>query len=94
MDACQIKMAQALKSANFLSVRTPLFVTGTLSQPRYAPDPAPLAARGAAALVLGLINPLASLCALLETGPGREGTCTELGRATSDGRAASTRWPS
>ncbi|MGH8619026.1 MAG: AsmA family protein [Burkholderiales bacterium] len=80
-ETLDLKIAQAPKNVSFLSVRTPILVTGMFANPRLAPDPAPLAARGAAALLLGLINPLAALFALLETGPGEDGRCPALQRA-------------
>jgi len=79
-ETLKLRIVQAPKSVSFLSVRTPILVTGTLANPRLTPDPAPLAARGAAALILSLINPLAALFALLETGPGEDGTCPVLQR--------------
>jgi len=89
-ETLDFKLAQAPKSASFFSVRTPILVTGTFANPRLAPDPAPLAARGAAALLLGLINPLAAVFALLETGPGEDGVCPALQRGLQLGTAAAT----
>ncbi len=79
-EKLDLKLVQAPKSVSFLSLRTPLLVTGTLRAPRFGVDPAPLAARAAAAVVLGLINPLAAVFALLETGPGEDGACPEIRR--------------
>jgi uncharacterized protein involved in outer membrane biogenesis len=79
-EKLDLKVIQAPKKVSFLSLRTPLLVTGTLRAPRFGVDPAPLAARAAAAVVLGLINPLAAVFALLETGPGEDGTCPEIRR--------------
>jgi AsmA family protein len=70
-----MKLTQAPKKPSFLSLRTPIVVGGTLANPDLGPAPAPLAARGAAALLLGLVNPLAAVFALIETGPGEDGTC-------------------
>lgn len=75
-----LKLVQAPKKASFLSVRTPILITGTLRNPAFAPDPVPLATRTAAAVLLGLINPLAALFATIETGPGKEGSCSEIRR--------------
>ena len=38
----------------------------------------PLALRGVAALALGLINPLAALIPLIETGPGVDTDCKDV----------------
>ena len=84
-ERLDLKLTQAPKRASFLSVRTPILIRGTLQDPAFAPDVAPLAGRAAAAIVLGLINPLASLFATLETGPGQDGSCPELRRGLPPG---------
>lgn len=74
-EALNLKLTQAPKAPSFLSLRTPILVGGTMMSPALAPAPVPLAARAAAALLLGLVNPLAAALALIETGPGEDGTC-------------------
>ena len=68
----------------FRSIRTPVIVKGTLKSPQFSLDLAPLALRGAAALLLGLINPLAAVVALVETGPGKDGSCPEMQRGMNN----------
>ena len=79
-EQIDMKLTQAPKKPSFLSLRTPIVIGGTLANPDLSPAPAPLAARGAAALLLGLINPLAAVFALIETGPGEHGTCPVIQR--------------
>ena len=74
-EAMALKLTQAPKKPSFLSIRTPILVEGTLLSPDLAPAAGPLAARAAAAALLALVNPLASVFALIETGPGEDGTC-------------------
>ena len=74
-ERMNMKLSQAPKKPSFMSLRTPILIRGTLVHPDLTPAPVPLAARGAAALLLGIINPLASMFALIETGPGKDGTC-------------------
>jgi uncharacterized protein involved in outer membrane biogenesis len=80
-EAMDLKLTQAPKKPSFLSLRTPIVIGGTLVDPDLAPAAGPLAARGAAALLLGLINPLAAALALIETGPGEDGTCPVIQRS-------------
>lgn len=80
-EALDLKLTQAPKKPSFLSVRTPILVGGTLMSPQLGPAPAPLAARAGAALLLGLVNPLAAALALIETGPGEDGRCPLIQRA-------------
>ncbi|MBA2689305.1 MAG: AsmA family protein, partial [Burkholderiales bacterium] len=73
------------KDRSILSGRSPLHATGTFKDPKFAPDKGALAARGGAALLLGLINPLAALIPLIETGPGKDSDCKALiATATKD----------
>lgn len=89
-EALDLKLSQAPKKPSFLSVRTPILVGGTLMSPDLAPAPGPLAARAAAAAILGLVNPLAALFALIETGPGEDGTCPVV-QGASRGRGGEER---
>ena len=79
-EAMDLKLSQAPKKPSFLSLRTPILVGGTMMHPQLVPAPAPLAARGAAAALLALVNPLASVFALIETGPGENNTCPVIQR--------------
>ena len=66
------------KDKSILSLRTPLLVGGTFAAPRAGLEPGSLATRGAAALVLGALNPLLALAATVETGPGTDADCQEV----------------
>lgn len=79
-EALDLKLSQQPKKASFLSLRTPILVGGTMASPDLAPAPGPLLARGAAAALLATINPLAAMFALIETGPGEDGTCPVIQR--------------
>jgi uncharacterized protein involved in outer membrane biogenesis len=79
-EALELKLSQQPKKASFLSLRTPILVGGTMASPDLAPAPGPLLARGAAAALLASINPLAAMFALIETGPGEDGSCPVIQR--------------
>lgn len=66
------------KDRSILSVRSPLRLRGTFAQPSVAIERGPLAARAGAAVLLGLVNPLAALAATIETGPGTDSDCETL----------------
>jgi uncharacterized protein involved in outer membrane biogenesis len=78
------------KDRSLLSLRSPLKVTGTLGAPNAGPDKGALAGRAAAALALGVINPLLALAATIETGPGQDANCGAILRqaAASGGGSA------
>ena len=66
-----------------LSLRSPLHVRGTFMDPAFGID-RKLVIRGGAAAVLGaLVNPLAALLPLIETGPGKNADCDALIAAAS-----------
>ncbi len=75
-----LRVVQAPKKPSFLSIRSPLRVSGTMKTPQFAVEPGPLVARGAAAAALALINPLTAAFALVEPGPGKDGICPEIRR--------------
>jgi hypothetical protein len=66
------------KDRSILSLRSPIHIRGTFKDPQVRPDKT-LALRGGAALLLGvLINPLAALIPLIETGPGKDSNCAAI----------------
>lgn len=77
-ETMNIVMRPQPKDKSILSVRTPLLIRGTFASPKVGIEATPLAARGAAALALGAINPLLALAATLETGPGQDADCNEV----------------
>ena len=66
------------KAPSVLSLRGPLHVTGTISEPGIGFDKPTVTMRAGGALLLALINPLAALLPLIETGPGKDSDCAQL----------------
>ena len=65
------------KKPNLLSVRGPLHVRGSFTNVDISLD-ASVAARAGAAVALALVNPLAALLPLIETGGGEDSHCSEV----------------
>ncbi|MBO9513527.1 MAG: AsmA family protein [Variovorax sp.] len=63
------------KSPGLLSLRTPVRLHGSFKQPQFEIVKGPLVARAGAAAGLAVINPLAALVPLIETGPGETTDC-------------------
>ena len=59
-------------------LRSPILVRGTFKNPDVKPKAGPLIARGAAGVLLGLINPLLATLPFIETGPGQDSDCGQL----------------
>jgi len=60
------------------SLRTPLHIKGTFSEPDIGPDMGRLAARGAGTILMGIINPLLAILPLIEEGKGKDSNCGAL----------------
>jgi len=73
-----LTIAPQPKEAGILSLRSPLRVYGSFRHPDYALDKKALAMRGGGAVALALLNPLAALLPLIETGPGEDTDCNQL----------------
>ncbi|RYF76956.1 MAG: AsmA family protein [Comamonadaceae bacterium] len=90
-ESMSFVIRQEPKDMSILSLRTPLTIGGTFSSPSAGVKVAPLATRGLAALALGAINPVLSLLATIETGPGEDADCRSVlndGNRPSKGAAA------
>ena len=77
-----LTVAPKPKHAGLLSLRTPVRVYGSFSNPDYQLKRGPLIARGAAVAALSAVGPLAPLIALIETGPGQETDCGKVRQQT------------
>jgi len=66
------------KDKSILVLRAPIRLHGRLADPDVSVNKGALAARAGSALLLGLLNPLAALIPLIETGPGKDSDCTAL----------------
>ncbi|HVK50598.1 MAG TPA: AsmA family protein [Pseudoxanthomonas sp.] len=71
-ETLDLELRPRPKDRSILSLRSPLVVGGTFSDPSFRPDFKRLGLRGATALVLGSIAPPAALLATLELGPGKD----------------------
>lgn len=75
-----------------LTLRSPLHVRGTFKDPSISPDKALFLRGGIAGLLGALVNPLAALLPLIETGPGKNEDCEALVAAVkqhADGKPVS-----
>jgi uncharacterized protein involved in outer membrane biogenesis len=67
------------KDPSILAVRTPVTIKGAFAGPSIGVEKGPLAARGAAAVALGvLLTPVASILAFIEPGLGKDSDCAAL----------------
>lgn len=68
------------KDRSIPAVRTPLLISGHFSDPAVKPQASQLLARGGAAVLLALVNPLLAVIPLIETGPGKDSDCAAFAR--------------
>jgi uncharacterized protein involved in outer membrane biogenesis len=71
------------KHPDILSLRSPIRVYGPFTHPDYGIDKTALAERAGATVLLGILNPIAALLPLLETGPGNNADCEALMASTN-----------
>ncbi|QDO98857.1 AsmA family protein [Ferrovibrio terrae] len=82
-----LKIKAHPKDPSLLSARTPINISGAFSRPSVGVDAAPLAARGAGAIALGvLLTPLASILAFIEPGLETDSDCAALLKQVQMGR--------
>ncbi|WP_420473518.1 AsmA family protein [Noviherbaspirillum sp. ST9] len=67
------------KGVRIISLRSPLYVSGTFKEPDFGVDKGVVAAKAAAATVLGVAAaPAAALLALINPGPAEDSPCVDL----------------
>jgi uncharacterized protein involved in outer membrane biogenesis len=77
-ETMALKFSPQPKDPSIFVLRSPIHIEGTFKHPKVRPDKA-LAARIGSAVLLGvLVNPLAALIPLIETGPGSDANCAAL----------------
>jgi AsmA protein len=90
-EQMDLRLSPKPKDSSIASLNSPLFVQGTFSDPKVSPDVGKLAAKGAGAIVLGIINPLLAVLPLFKEGKGEDSNCGKLiAEATSSGRSAAS----
>ena len=75
-ESLDLRMTAHPHDTSPLALRTPVKVTGTFDDPHIRPEAGPLVKRGAAAVALSLINPLAALLALVDFKQQERDVCT------------------
>jgi AsmA protein len=66
------------KDKSLASLNSPLYVRGSFSHPEVRPDVKKMAAKGAGALIMGILNPLLAVIPLVNEGPGKDSNCGKL----------------
>ena len=77
-EQMDLKLNPKPKDSSIASLNTPLYVRGTFSDPKPAPDMGKLAAKGVGAVVLGVINPLLAVIPLFKEGKAQDSNCEQL----------------
>jgi uncharacterized protein involved in outer membrane biogenesis len=71
-EALDLRAVVAPKDFSLLTLRAPLHIGGTFAKPQVAVDKGRLGLKVGGAVLLGLLNPLAALLPLVDTGDGTE----------------------
>ena len=90
-EAMNLKLNPDPKDKSVASLNSPLYIRGTFSQPKVAPDVKRIAAKGVGAVVMGILNPVLAVLPLLNSGDGKDSNCAALiTAATSSGQSAAS----
>jgi AsmA protein len=90
-EAMDITLRPQPKDRSLASLRSPLYIRGSFGEPDVGPDMGRIAARGAGAILMGIINPLLAVLPLMEEGKGKDSNCGKLiAEATSSARSAAS----
>ena len=76
-EEMSLKVEPKPKDRSIASLNSPIYLRGTFSEPRVAPD-AKMVARGVGAIVMGVLNPLLAVIPLINEGPGKDSPCGQL----------------
>lgn len=79
-ETLDLTLNQKTKQTSPVALRSPIYIRGSLAQPKVGVDPGRVALRAAGALTLGLVNPLLALLPLVDAGPGQDSDCGQLVR--------------
>ncbi|MCY7309021.1 MAG: AsmA family protein, partial [Rhodoferax sp.] len=77
-ETLDLTLNQRTKNTSFVSLRSPIHVTGSLASPVVEVDKAQVAVRALGAIALGVVNPFLALIPLLDSGPGKDSDCGQL----------------
>jgi uncharacterized protein involved in outer membrane biogenesis len=77
-EQMDLKLNPKPKDSSIASLNSPLYLRGTFSDPKPAPDVGKLAAKGVGAVVMGVINPLLAVIPLFKEGKERDSNCEQL----------------
>ena len=77
-EEMDIKLEPKPKDGSIASLRSPLYIRGTFGAPDIGPDMGRVTAKGAGALLMGILNPLLAVLPLMQEGKGKDSPCGEL----------------
>jgi AsmA protein len=77
-EALDLTLKPEPKDKSLASLNSPLYIRGTFSDPSVGVDVKRIAAKGAGAVVMGILNPLLAILPLLNRGEGKDSNCAAL----------------
>jgi uncharacterized protein involved in outer membrane biogenesis len=77
-EQMDFKLDPKPKDSSIASLNSPLYVRGTFGDPAVSPDMGKLAAKGAGAIIMGIINPFLAVLPLFKNKEGEDSNCAQL----------------
>lgn len=81
-ERLNLRIAAKPKNVSPLTVRSPIDIQGSLSNPTAAPEPGPIAARVIGGVALALVNPLAAIIPFIDPGSSNDASSCQSALAT------------
>jgi len=89
-EAMDLTLKPEPKDRSIASLRSPLYIKGTFGQPEVGPDMGRIAAKGAGAILMGILNPLLAILPLIDEGKGKDSNCGQLIAQAASSRKKAT----
>ncbi len=77
-ESLDLTLNPKTRNTSLVALSTPIYITGTFSNPIINVNKGKIAARGLGAIALGILNPLLALIPLLDAGPGVDSECGRI----------------
>jgi hypothetical protein len=66
------------KDKSIASLNSPLYIRGTFGAPKFSPDWKRLGAKGASAILMGVLSPILAVLPLMKEGKDKDSPCAQL----------------
>jgi len=77
-EKMDLKLDPEPKDRSIASLNSPLYIRGTFGEPKFAPEWRRIGAKGATAIVMGILNPVLAVLPLMREGKDKDSPCAQF----------------